>query len=495
MHTKKVIKMFLVFTCLIILPSFSTSVISDGCVFIPTVEQWISSPEEKQIGLINYQNGIENLTIVIDIKNSSLSTDEAFWIFPIPGNPEGIDIYIIEEKEIDFYYGGYKDVRNGVKETVSTNLMFLSFSQAYLSMIPFFKIFLLSYNVAYAINEDISVSIHETAEKMGFTAQLISAETSSAISQYLESKNVTLDSSASNLIDEYIGKDFCFVAAWISDINEFKKQAMSNQNNHYWHYFYDEPFYMLGISVEFPTEDIYYPMKMTSIYGEEKIPILIQINGHVSPKNTYNGMITNYYTYDGSYTEISINTKSSDFTEDFYIENKEPSDVANAKFIKNNSLLFAIIVFILCSIFASLLSSFIVYRKNKPDYRKFSLLGFGNFLSIFFVFTMCFVLKINQKFLTKPIKNKEVSKIFDKSFKITFLILGLISLVLFLLAFFPYMIFLSLFLLSIFSLVIGILMFIYGGFKNPKATLYTALFSIFFIIFLIIAGIITELML
>ena len=489
----------LVLLVLLLVPTLSPSVAGDGCVFIPTVEEWMYAYEEKQMGLIDYEKGIENLTMIVDIKNSSLSADEAFWIFPIPGDPNDIDIGITEDKNIGFYYGGYRDVRECVKDTVSDSLIFLSFSQAYLSMIPFFLIYMFSYGMTGALVENNDITIHETAEKMGFTSQLISTNdknNTNAINSYLESKNITLDSSAMELIEEYVGEDFCFVVSWISDIEEFKEQALDNQDDyHYWYYGYDEPFYMLGISVEFPTKDIYYPMKLTSIYGEKKIPILLQINGHVSPKNTYDGMSIHYYTDDGDYTEITINTESSDFTEDFYIENKEPLDVQNAKFIKNNVLLLTIIVFILCSIFASILSAFVVYRKNEPDYRKFALLGFGNFLSIFFVFVMCFILKINEEFIEKPIKNKEVSKTFDTGFKITFLILGLISLIMFLLIFVPYFGLFMFFILSIFSLVIGILMFIYGGFKNPKATFYTALFSIFFFIFLIISNLVTQFML
>ena len=84
MGKKIIIKIMLVLTGLFLVSIFSPAVVSDGCIFIPTVEEWVYAFEEKQIGVINYENGIENLTLVVDIKNSSLSADEAFWIFPIP---------------------------------------------------------------------------------------------------------------------------------------------------------------------------------------------------------------------------------------------------------------------------------------------------------------------------------------------------------------------------------------------------------------------------
>jgi len=97
MYRKNKFLLILVFVCLS-LDLFLTSIAdADGCIFIPTVDQWMVSYEEKQIGIINYENGRERLTLVIDIKNSSLNANEAFWLFPVPGN-KNIDIDGFVEK-------------------------------------------------------------------------------------------------------------------------------------------------------------------------------------------------------------------------------------------------------------------------------------------------------------------------------------------------------------------------------------------------------------
>ncbi len=480
----KCFKIMLVFIGLLSVATLSPIVVSDGCIFIPSVQNWVYAYEEKQIGIIDYNNGIENLTLMIDIKDSVLSTEEAFWIFPVPGDPKDINIGITEH--VDYFEGGYIDVRNQAKNSVIDSLMIMTYSQAYLSFIPFFYMSVSSIMMAAGYND---VEIHKQVEKIGMTSQLISANTSDALTTYLSSKNITLPDSADNIIDEYIGKNYCFVVSWISNITEFKTQTLQS-DMHYYLGYYGEPFYVIGLSAEFPTQDIYYPMKLTSIYGNKFIPVLIQINGFVSPKNDYDTMDTSYYNDDGEYTEITIETQASDYNKDLFIENVEPSSIQTAKFITNNSLFFALIVFILCSILASIVSAAIIYNKNKPDYKKFALMGFGNFLTIFFVFFISLKLKINEKFIKTQIPEKKVSEFFDKGFKITFGILGLVCLLFFLLAFTSmYITMFSILIVTIIAFVVGILIMVYGSFKNPKVLLYTIVYSIFFYIFIIISSI------
>ncbi len=479
MHGKKVIKLLLVFSCLT-LPFLANISVGDGCVFIPTVEQWISSYEEKQIGVINYQNGMENLTLVIDIKNSSLQTDQAFWIFPIASDPEDAHVSIV--RNIPFYYYGISDIRESAERALGNAFLVTTLSQPYIIALPAFFFFYMSYGIGAASDQDLIV--HEHIEQFGLTSELISANTSEAIELYLQEKNITLTDNAINIIDEYIGKEYSFVTSWISDLETFKEEANANLDN-YW-YYYDEPFYILGVSVTFPTNEIYYPLKLTALYDKKIIPVLIQINGYVTPKNTFDNMNIKYLSDGGKeYTQMEIRVPSEDFTEDLWIIDEEPASIQTAKFILSNLLIMSILIFILCSMLASILSAAITFFKNKPLFGKFALLGFGNFLSIFSVFILSFVFKIDKKFLKIPIeKNKVTSKNFELGFRITFLVIGLICLALFLSIFITYGI--GLFIMSIFAIVIGILMFVYGGFKNPRVTLFTGLFSLFFFIFIIL---------
>lgn len=466
----------LVLASLFLLTFLTPAIVGDGCVFIPTVDEWIMSYEEKQIALINYEDGMENLTIVIEMENSNLQADQAFWLFPVPGNPDNSDIDII--KNIPFYLGGYNDIRADAKEAVSNSMVMMVYSQPHLSLIPLFWYLssgVMTGNIAY----DKNLNIHQHIEKMGLTSELISAKTSDAINTYLDDKNITLSEDALNIIDEYVGNDYSFVVSWISDLETFKEEAKINI------WYYEEEYYVLGVSITFPTDEIYYPLRLTSLYDEKLIPILIQVGGYVTLKNSFKNTNVNYYLYgEKEYTEISIRTESKEFTEDLWIENKEPASIQSSKFILSNLLLFSILVFMISSMLASIVSALIVYFKRKPILWKFAVIGLGNFLTIFFVFAMSFIFKMNQKFVKKPVESKrKVSRGFNLGFHITFLILGLVCLSMFLLSLLvgPFLIFI----LCILAMPIGILMFIYGGIKNPRVALFIGLFSLFFIVFLI----------
>lgn len=473
MHLKKLFGIMLVFFCLTFTLLLTPTVNSDGCVFIPTVEEWIMSYEEKQMALIDYEDGIEELTISVDIRNSSLNASKAFWIFPIPSKPEDADIDITND--IDFHYYGREDIRDKVKDDILGSMLFMSLSQSYVSIFPFLYFYVFSYSMGYSANSDIEIYDH--IEKMGLTSELIYANTSLALDQYLNDKNISLPENATNVIDEYIGKDYSFVVSWISDLDKFKNETYNtNIYEYYWQY--QEPHYIFGLKVSFPTDEIFYPMKLTSIYGDKKIPVLIQINGHVTPENNYDEMSSTYYE---GYTEIEINTKASEFTEDLLIKNEAPASVQIADWISSNFVLFSIIIFVLSSIFASLISSAISYYKNKPIYWKFALIGLSNFLTIFFVFFICSIMKTSQKFVKKPIKEKNPSKKLIFSFRLTFLILGILTIAsVFLMFLSPYF----LFMLAALLITYGVLMFIYGGIKDPRTTIYIGLFSIFFFVFL-----------
>ena len=95
MHQKNLIRLLVLL--LIFIPCFTPIVTGDGGAFIYTtsLEQWIVLSQEKQIGIINYEDGYEKLIIVIDVKNSSLNGEKAVWIFPIPANPDEVTIDVI----------------------------------------------------------------------------------------------------------------------------------------------------------------------------------------------------------------------------------------------------------------------------------------------------------------------------------------------------------------------------------------------------------------
>ncbi|MCD6557406.1 MAG: hypothetical protein J7K31_00015, partial [Candidatus Aenigmarchaeota archaeon] len=162
----------------------------------------------------------------------------------------------------------------------------------------------------------------------------------------------------------------------------------------------------LGVFINFPTKRIYYPLKPTSSYGDERIPIVIYIIGFVTPdlyKNIrpYTEMtyFLNGYYYPQeeknledffntnrelifNYTKVKINTTSKQLTEDLWFDVRTPPKVKFFTFMFHNTTLISILTFIICSSLASLIASLLVFKNNKPAKANFALLGIFNFFTL-----------------------------------------------------------------------------------------------------------------
>lgn len=497
MSHKNVVRIMLVLPLLLCLPALCPVISGDGGFFIPTVDRWMSAPEEKQMGVIEYKNGIQDLTIAIDVKNSSLQADEAFWIFPVPAAPEKITIDI--EKNISFLRG--EDVAETAKESMSfSSMVTLCISQPYLSPFLFVYVYAGGMMISGSIGD---LTVYQHMEKMGLTTELVGTNDSAAFSSYLNQHDVRLTNDTLAILNEYIGKDYSFVVSWISNVSEFRKNALIINNEYYsYHYYYGEPFFMLGITIHFPTDRIYYPLKLTSIYGEKEIPIYLQIHGYVTPFSLQDNMEV-HYAIDGNirYTEITIRSKAEDLTQDLWIENTAPPTAIISSFITENIILATCIIFIFCSCLASVLAGIIIFQKQQPSLIKFALLGLCNFMSVIGFFIASFKLKIDQTFVKLPIEKKIVEKKKTNALSpITWVGIGIgvlfLILVLFVSggSFYPLMMLGEMLLIFLFiGPIIGIIaLFVYGRRKDKQNNAFVILFSIFFIVLMIVIQIVLQ---
>jgi len=94
--------------------------------------------------------------------------------------------------------------------------------------------------------------------------EVVTAEDADALYDYLKAKNITIPVGSIPIIDDYIGETYSFVVSWVKSIRDERK--------------------MPAIFVDFPTREIYYPLKPTSVYGDAKIPAFIYVIGYARPK-------------------------------------------------------------------------------------------------------------------------------------------------------------------------------------------------------------------
>lgn len=164
-----------------------------------------------------------------------------------------------------------------------------------------------------------------------------------------------------------------------------------------------------GVFVTFPTDKIYYPLLLTSVYGSKTIPITIRVVGFVKPqvfKDIKNYLKTEYFLeeyysigdsdFDGffdfpgdeenfKYTKITINAPSKMFTQDLWMKKGAPLSANFAYALVRYSFVFGLLIFILTSFFAGIFGGLVVFkeaRKKRSSFLKFGYIGFFNLLSI-----------------------------------------------------------------------------------------------------------------
>lgn len=421
--------------------------------------------QSKQICSIDYKDGTESMLISIRAK---LEGEKVVWIFPVSVTPEKTEIDIVKEFP---EYGGY-DVKSKAGYTIHEANFPMIISQVWSSpFIIFWQMGIFSAGRGgIGTEKDLGVKIHEHIEKMGLTTELVTSENEEELNNYLQDKGLNLPEESLSVIKEYIGMEYSFVVSWVSDVERYKKEIKGD---------------ILAVKIKFPTKRIYYPLRLTSIYGEKRIPIVIYVNGYVSPEfyeNIKDTSKVNYYANDKGlkYTKININTRSKSFTEDLWIDNKAPVDILIADFITTNSILSMIVLFALYSCLASIISGLIVFRRDVVV-EKLALLGLTNFLTVI-GFAIAVMLSI---------KTKDEDKEFVKKF-----LMILIATLLFPFLIIPLAIFIPILgILALFAFIfgypllcLGIAILMINKFK--KKGVYVVLFSILFLIITIFSNLI-----
>ena len=227
---------------------------------------WTWVDENSQQAFINYEQGTEKLIIAVDLEEEN---SDIAWIIPVPSKPEKVEIDITSELPI--FFGD--DVMSKAKLEFSENLK-TSYYAGLLGQIwtfPFSIIFVSLGGARGGLGGEIAsgdlVSVETHIEKAGMVAEVITAQNSQAIYNYFSQKGFNIKQGSISELNSYIEKDYSFVVSWIAS------GTIS-----------DESRGQRGVFVNFPTSKIYYPLILTSAYGETELPITIRVLDHVKPE-------------------------------------------------------------------------------------------------------------------------------------------------------------------------------------------------------------------
>ena len=393
-----------IFSIFLIILLLCPAVLADGVVLTYDRDMWNLASENQQLAAINYKDGFENMLISISL-NDDIHGEKAVWMFPVPVKPDDVVIDVL--KGFPSWYG--KDIDTIYKEAVSNSGLVMAgystFPVGSLVVLPFIfvrEMFSASGRMESASAELNGVTVYETINKMGLTTELITAKSQSSLTQYLQNKGLDLPENSKAMLNYYVGKDYSFVISYISNLTQFKDESQMNS------YSYSRRSIPLGVFVKFPTDKIYFPLKPTSVYESQQIPIEIYVMGHVTPelytkikpltevtyyKQNYLTASPNlasfFNTQQNDYssmrnvehTKIKITAPSKYFADDLWIKDSAPVSVGFKNFFATYRVVFGIILFIIFSMLASLLAGLVSFRKEPVPKKHLMLHGLWNCLT------------------------------------------------------------------------------------------------------------------
>lgn len=332
------------------------SVLADGMMIKsdPYSNRWDYSGENNQQALINYDNGLQKMIISVGLEEEN--SNDIVWLFPVPSDPNKVAIDIV--KSLPQLSG--EEISKKAKSNLDDTTKFLQMTQIY--TIPFVLYFSKTLgaggtesfgNTIGSAPQGISkgiepdVVVYEHLEKEGITSEIITAKTANGLYDYLKNKGFKIENGSIPVLDNYIGKDYSFIASWISSpekiisaediendlhiyfsnqsryqkffdlVNNLKQKypelAQADANSHIIKFLqsqqgrsvlqeltqtiqndpsiavdtYNENQSLAnqrGVFVTFPTKEIYFPLLPTSVYGSKTVPATIRVIGHVTPK-------------------------------------------------------------------------------------------------------------------------------------------------------------------------------------------------------------------
>ena len=170
------------------------------------------------------------------------------------------------------------------------------------------------------------------------------------------------------------------------------------------------------VEISFPIDKIYFPLKLTSVYGSTIVPATIRVMGLVSPEipndissytkvtyysneNSYPILPASFKTNSANpagfdYTQIQIDAPSKLLTSDLWVSNFAPLRTNLDKLVINTSFIILLKGLIISSMLSALVTSLLVFKQARSrNFWKYSLIGLANIFSLIAVIVVVSLLR------------------------------------------------------------------------------------------------------
>lgn len=390
-----------------ILVPLSTCVLADGGVFSEYGEL-VYLDQSSQSAIIDHNNGIQNMLISINFE--WYDSDAVAWIFPIPSDPGMTQTSIVDGAP---NFRGV-DIIDNAKEEFTESVLTYAISYVTSSLAPWPATMVLTrllmprsgFGEAGSLGlEDngkgggSTIIVHSHIEKYGLVVEVISATQGEGIYQYLTQEGLDISENVVPQLDDYVERDYSFVVTWVEYSTDANRE--------------------LGVVVEFPTVEMFYPLMLTSVYGDNVVPMQIIVTQHVETElypeieshtdirffrdgdveldwgRDYDQEIHQFVdriedNWHGDFTVIEIKVPSKELKDDLWMTGGTPDELKAAVSVENLfSLPFSVLTLMLIALAASLLSQLtagVLYLgRKRENIFNYLILGLSNMIGILFL--------------------------------------------------------------------------------------------------------------
>ena len=380
--------------------AFQTTGLADGVVYKSTKDSPYFSMvrEDRQVAYINYVNGVQHMIIsVVAGFESGKEEDikDIVWIFPLPAKPEDVSIDIV--KDFRMFHEGLNvetKVMDNKRRWAGFTLTSQVFPAPLLLLFPLFRVRNVELDRSMNfLDGKGSITEYMSVRKMGLITKVITATEGESFYNYIKEKGAEIPEEAKSTFQAYIGKNYSFVVSWVDNVQEYIGNLKGNDKK------VQRTNHVLQVYVKFKTDEIYYPMLLTSLYGQEiigvslyfAIPVVFSSEGsgrlvyyylnnkHEVPpeyvdfygKEYYGDCVYTLYT---GYNDFASNIKS-----DLWFKEGKPKNLDRSIFFIRYFWPLFILCYAFFSAISSLLAGYIVFNNKETKPSNLRLLGLGLF--------------------------------------------------------------------------------------------------------------------
>jgi len=380
----------------------STPAQGDGMVIRKFEDRWQPLREGSQQALILQRDGLQRMLLAIEVDDPGVSNP--VWILPVPAGPGQVTVDVLA----DFPRVSGTEVFGGARDSLSKIGLVAAGMQVWPAAAAILYAVIDLFTgprvriagkapAAKAAAAAPPITVHQRVEKEGMVAEVITAKEGGALYRYLEGKGLKITPGSLPVLDHYAGKDYTFITSWLGGGDAGTPGGPEGGARHL----------SRGIEVRFPSREMFFPLRPTSVYGEAVVPASIWVAGYVTPRpyadiaphttvryhvsTLYGSERTEfarafYEAENGRYTRIDINTASRRFTDDLWIDPASPGTVglAVATFVVTHGLVTLFLIVAALSAALSLAVGWVVYEplRTRRGAIRLAVVGLANCLTL-----------------------------------------------------------------------------------------------------------------